>query len=276
MSRTTRVASVLVAFAAACVLLRAQAPDALLDVRLFGHRGFTREMPENSLAALDAAVKLGLAGSEIDLRTTRDRKIVLMHDETVDRTTPGHGAVSSMTAAEIQALKLERADGSLSEETVPDFDAVLRFMFEHPTFSLAFDAKDIDLDEVGRRVIAAGVQDRVVFFIDDPLAVERARAVKRVDPRLRISVNLLGWWKIEGLPTFTRRALDADALFASEYFFPRAGFAEAREAGAEVQVYLYGADDLPNRLRRAVRLGADVVSSDRPDVLVPIARPARR
>src|SRR5262245_267049 len=249
-----RIAGGLLAFAAACVLLQAQqAPDALLDVRLFGHRGFTRDVPENSLAALTAAVKLGLAGSEIDLRTTRDRKIVLMHDETVDRTTSGQGPVSSMTASQIHALRLERADGSFTDETVPDFDAVLRFMSGHPTFSLAFDAKDIDLVDVGQRVIAAGVQDRVVFFIDDPLAVDRARAVKRVDPRLRISVNLLTWWKIEGLPTFAKRALDADALFASEYFFPRGGFAEAREAGAEVQVYLYGTDDLPTRLRRAAR-----------------------
>jgi glycerophosphoryl diester phosphodiesterase len=274
---TARRTAVVGALLAACAVLQGQpAPEALLDVRLFGHRGFTRDAPENSLAALEAAVRLGLAGSEIDLRTTRDRQVVLMHDETVDRTTTGQGAVSAMTAAEVRSLKLERADGRLSGETVPDFDAVLRFMGAHRGFSLAFDAKDIDLDDVGRRVVAAGVHDRVIFFIDDPMAVGRARAVKRVDPRLRISVNLLGWWKIEGLPTFARRALDADALFASEYFFPRAGFAEAKEAGAEVQVFLYGSDDLPNRLRRAVRLGADLVSSDRPDLLVPFVRHVRR
>ena len=244
-------------------------------VRLFGHRGFTRDAPENSLAALAAAVKLGLAGSEVDLRTTRDGHVVLMHDTSVERTTDGSGSVAALTWAQIRSFRVERIDGTATAETVPDLAAVLGFMQQHPRFEIAFDAKSIDIASVGRRVLDAGVQERVHFFIDDPLQVERAQAVKRIDPRLRISVNLLGWWKIEGLPTFVRRSLGADALFASEFFFPRAGFAEAREAGAEVQVYLYGEDALEARFRRAVALGADLVSSDRPDRLVPLLQEGR-
>jgi glycerophosphoryl diester phosphodiesterase len=249
---------------------------ALPNVQIFGHRGFTRDVPENSIPALEAAAALDLAGSEIDLRTTRDGAIVLMHDATLDRTTTGSGPVSNMTAAEISALKLETADGRVTEHRVPTFDAIVQFMSRHPPFRVAFDAKEIDLEAVGRRVIAAGLQERVIFFIDTPQAVDRARKVKSVDPRLRISVNLLDWWKIEGLPTFARRALDANALFASEYYFPRAGFTEAKEAGAEVQVYIWGDHDLPARFHRAVALGADLVSTDRPDVLVPLTRRSTR
>jgi glycerophosphoryl diester phosphodiesterase len=249
-----------------------RAAPAPLDVRLFAHRGYTREAPENSIAALRAAVALGLAGSEIDLRTTRDGVVVLMHDATVDRTTTGSGPVAAMTWTDLRRLRLKAADGRITGESVPELSAVLRFAAEHPGFSLVFDAKEVDLAAVGRRVLAAGLQDRITFFVGDPLAVDRVRAVKQVDPRLRISVDLLGWWKIEGLPTFARRALDADALFASEFFFPRFGFREAKEAGAEVQVYLYGSTGLPERLARAAQLGADVASSDHPELLVSLVR----
>ena len=241
------------------------------DVKLIGHRGFTRDAVENSLSALEAAVRLGLAGSEIDLRTTRDGHVVLMHDETIDRTTTGSGVVEAMTYSELAGLRLEMPDGKPVNERVPNLDGVVAFLERHPRFEVAFDAKSIDVRTVGRRVLDAKVQDRVIFFIADPQDVERAQAIKSVDPRLRISVNLLTWWKIEGLATFVRRSLHADALFSSEYFFPRR-FDEAKAAGAEVQVFLPGTVNLIDRFRRAVEMGADAVSSDRPDLLVPLVR----
>jgi glycerophosphoryl diester phosphodiesterase len=253
----------------------AQGPE-LLPVRLFAHRGFTRVLPENSMAALDAAAALGIAGAEIDLRTTSDGHVVLMHDAAVDRTTTGTGAVNTLTWDALRALRLERPDGTATGEPVPDLDAVLAFLAKRPGFAVAFDAKAIDVAAVGRRVSAAGLQDAVWFFIDDPLDVARAQAVKRADPRLRLSVNLMSWWKVEGLPTFVAQSLAADALFSHEFYFPRFGgtFAEAKRAGAQVQVYIPGADNLPARLREAVRIGADVVSTDRPDLLAGLVVPA--
>jgi glycerophosphoryl diester phosphodiesterase len=120
-------------------------------------------------------------------------------------------------------------------------------------------------------VLGSGVQDRVTFFIDDMADAERAKAIKHVDPRLKLSINLRAWWQIEGLATFARTALDADALFAHEFYFPRFGFQEAARTGAEIQVYVPGVDNLVERFKRAVTLGANLVSSDRPDLLVPLA-----
>jgi glycerophosphoryl diester phosphodiesterase len=244
--------------------------QSLLDVRIFGHRGFTRSAPENSLAALEAAATLGLAGAEIDLRTTKDGHVVLMHDATVERTTSGSGAVTGMTREDVRSLRLKSPDGSVSSETVPDLDLVLAFLDRHPRFRVAFDAKEIDVAAVGRRVLAAGVQGRVIFFIGDMADAERAKAIKRVDPRLKLSINLNAWWQIEGLATFARTALDADGLFAHEYYLPRFGFQEASRTGAELQVYLPGVDNLIERFRRAAGMGANLISSDRPDLIVPL------
>jgi glycerophosphoryl diester phosphodiesterase len=244
-----------------------------LDVRIFGHRGFTKSVPENSLASLNAAAALGLAGAEIDLRTTRDGEVVLMHDATVDRTTTGAGLVSAMSRDAVGRLRLKNLDGTVTAEPVPDLAAVLAFLARHSTFRVAFDAKEIDVAAVGRRVLAANVQDRVMFFIDDMADAGRAKAIKRVDPRLKLSINLRAWWQIEGLATFARTALDADALLAHEFYLPRFGFQEAARTGAEVQVYLPGVDNLVDRFKRAAGMGANLVSSDRPDLLVPLVLP---
>jgi glycerophosphoryl diester phosphodiesterase len=60
--------------------------------------------PENTLAAYRRSVVLGFSAIEIDLRATSDGHIVVMHDDTVDRTTNGSGEVGQMTLAEIQSL----------------------------------------------------------------------------------------------------------------------------------------------------------------------------
>ena len=85
--------------------------------------------PENSLSAIDACIALGVDMIEIDVTATADGAVVLMHDETVDRTTDGTGRIADMTLAEARALRLRAADGGahalLTEETVPTLRRVL-------------------------------------------------------------------------------------------------------------------------------------------------------
>ena len=242
------------------------------EVGLFAHRGFCLHHPENSLAAVKAAMDLGLLGTEIDLRATRDGALVLMHDSTLDRTTDGSGTVKEMDLARVKKLRLKDRQGRLTKEAPPTLDQVLELAASQPGFELVLDLKEVDPAQVAQEVAASGIKDRVVFSISDPQLVEIVRAIRKVDPELKVCVDLLTWWKIEGLPSFAAKALEAQALFASEWFFPRWGFEEAKEAGARVMVFLWGEHDLLNRARRAKDLGAQVVSSDRPDLLLELAR----
>src|SRR3954453_8427155 len=68
------------------------------------HRGAKTVAPENTIAAYEAAVKAGADYIELDVRRTRDGKLVIMHDSTVDRTTNGHGAVADLTSEGIETL----------------------------------------------------------------------------------------------------------------------------------------------------------------------------
>lgn len=71
---------------------------------IIAHRGAAGEAPENTLASFRLAVEQGCDGIELDVHLSRDGEIIVIHDETVDRTTDGTGAVSGMTLEEIKRL----------------------------------------------------------------------------------------------------------------------------------------------------------------------------
>jgi len=90
------------------------------------HRGEHLRHPENSLPAIQAAIDAGVDYVELDIRTSSDGHLVLMHDPTVDRMTNGMGAIKDMTLAEIKKLDLgTRFPGKFSNLQVPTFDEAL-------------------------------------------------------------------------------------------------------------------------------------------------------
>jgi len=96
------------------------------QVMVASHRGFHRILPENSLAAIRGAAELGAEFIEIDIRHTKDDVMVLMHDDTVDRTTDGTGSVDEMTWEEVEALTLSGSDPAAPETgRVPLFSEAL-------------------------------------------------------------------------------------------------------------------------------------------------------
>ena len=68
------------------------------------HRGASSYAPENTIAAFDLAIVMGARHIELDVHETRDGHIVVIHDDTVDRTTDGAGLVTSHALAALQAL----------------------------------------------------------------------------------------------------------------------------------------------------------------------------
>jgi glycerophosphoryl diester phosphodiesterase len=97
-------------------------------VLAIAHRGASGYAPENTLAAFRRAVAQGVTFIETDLHLTRDAHFVAIHDETVDRTTGGHGAIHSMTLAEVR--RLDAGSWFASEfmgERIPALEDILEF-----------------------------------------------------------------------------------------------------------------------------------------------------
>lgn len=70
----------------------------------WAHRGYSANHPENTLAAFEAALDAGAEGIELDVALSSDGELVVIHDETLDRTTDGEGPVSALTLDELRAL----------------------------------------------------------------------------------------------------------------------------------------------------------------------------
>jgi glycerophosphoryl diester phosphodiesterase len=98
----------------------------LIDFMVIAHRGASSYAAENTLAAFDLALQMGCRHLELDVELTRDGHIVVMHDDTVDRTTNGTGPVGSQTLAELRALDAGAWYGPLfAGERIPTLAEVL-------------------------------------------------------------------------------------------------------------------------------------------------------
>lgn len=95
------------------------------EIMVVAHRGDWRNAPENSLQAIKNCIAMGVDMVEIDIRETKDGHLVLMHDETVDRTTNGSGYVKKMTLAELKELRLVDGLGVETTHQVPTLEEAL-------------------------------------------------------------------------------------------------------------------------------------------------------
>jgi glycerophosphoryl diester phosphodiesterase len=108
-------------------------------VWVIAHRGASGTAPENTMAAFRNAVELGAGFIETDLQLSRDARLVALHDDTLDRTTNGHGPVSSKTLEELRKLDAGswfRPSGHESAppfpgERIPTIEEILAFGREH-------------------------------------------------------------------------------------------------------------------------------------------------
>jgi len=94
---------------------------------LIGHRGGpTRDYPENAIETLERTLKAGMRAMEVDVAETKDGKLVLMHDDDLERTTTGTGLVADHTLAEIQELTLETGSKTTAFKA-PTLEAALEW-----------------------------------------------------------------------------------------------------------------------------------------------------
>jgi glycerophosphoryl diester phosphodiesterase len=99
---------------------------------VIAHRGACGHAPENTLAAFRKALSQGAAFIETDLQLSRDAHFVAIHDNTVDRTTGGRGAVHDLTLAELRRLDAGSWFGSeFSGERIPTLEEILDFAKKH-------------------------------------------------------------------------------------------------------------------------------------------------
>jgi len=138
-----------------------------------GHRGWKSAYPENTLLAFRAALELGVDMLEFDLRLSKDKAVVVIHDETVDRTTDGTGKVSEYTLAELKKLDAGGWFGIVYEGLkIPTLDELCQLLASYPDVLLNVEVKSSpDAKEAADGAIAIfqeyGYLSRCVFTCFD-------------------------------------------------------------------------------------------------------------
>jgi glycerophosphoryl diester phosphodiesterase len=173
---------------------------------IIAHRGASAHAPENTLAAFRLAVKQGADAIELDVRYSKDRQIVVIHDETVDRTTNGTGRVATLLLEELKQLDAGLwFSQSFKNEPVPTLSEVFEAVGNDIIINIELKNKNTPLDDLPDRTAALTLDyemtDRVIFSSFNPFALIR---LNRTLPHAFKGLNTYrGWRGIWGWPWIT-------------------------------------------------------------------------
>jgi len=236
---------------------------------LYGHRGARGEAPENTLAGFRRAIEAGVPRVELDLRLSRDGELVVIHDETVNRTTGGRGLVEHLSAAELARLDARRGGPSWPDpQPVPTIGRVLE---ECPELvHIQLEAKPLGADErplMAERLAAlfAGfdLHERAIVTSFD---AELLHAVRAADARIGLGFVTD---RLRPEPVATAVAIGARWLVLQWKLCSAARIARAQRAGLSVSAWTVNEDEV---LRSLHARGVDSVVTDYPTRMRAVAR----
>ncbi|MBK9386974.1 MAG: alkaline phosphatase D family protein [Planctomycetes bacterium] len=155
--------------------LPGEAQRTLPERGVCAHRGASATHPENTLAALREAVRLGAAMIEFDVRATRDGALVLLHDAKLERTTNGSGSVAERTLEELRSLDAGAwKDARFAGERIPTLEEALAVL-PHDLWLNVHVKGDRALGRATAELLRAQRRIAQSFVAGDPEAVQGAR-----------------------------------------------------------------------------------------------------
>jgi len=150
--------------------------------------------PENSLKTIDHCIAAGADVLELDIRETKDKQLVILHDKTVNRTTNGQGNVAELTWDELKKLRLKHQH-VITEYTVPTLDEVLKLAKGRVFLDL--DIK-LESEDSYKRIVDLiqknKMEEQVLLFLYDKAAIER---MHRLAPKIAILARVYNSEDIE-------------------------------------------------------------------------------
>ena len=219
-----------------------------------GHRGAKGYAPENTLASFRKALEQRVEIFELDVRLCRSGELVVLHDDTVERTTNGSGAAADLTIAQLK--KLDAGQG----EKIPALEEVLELTAGRcgVNIELKGEATEQPVAGIIARSVAEGVWTYGHFLVSS-FDHEKLRQIRELDPRIRIAPLVVEIPKdfldiARGLRAWSVHVAKENLNQENVQDFQRAGF----------KVFAYTANSA-SEIGRLKTLGVDGIVSDYPD-----------
>lgn len=238
-------------------------------VTVYAHRGASGACPENTMAAFRRALELGATAIETDVQMSRDGRLVLCHDERLERTTNGRGLLASHSWDELSALDAGSWFGpAFAGERLPLLADLLSFLaptalrlnIEIKSGIVPYPGIEAAVVEEVRR---HGMADRVLITSFNHYSVVET---KRLAPEIKTGVLY-----VAGLvdPWLYARRIGADALHPLFHGIRPEIVNKAHAAGLEVNAWTV---DEPEQIRTMIRAGVDGIISNHPDRVLAVLR----
>ena len=230
---------------------------------VWAHRGASGYAPENTLAAFQKAVDLGADGVELDIQLTKDDQIVVIHDETIDRTSDGKGWVKDYTLEELRAFSYNRTKPEYKHADIPTMREVFELLKPTGLFiNIEIKTGVVFYEKIEEKILALtkemGMEDRVCYSSFNHYTVTRIHELK---PDAEV-----GFLYADGpidMPSYGVKH-GVNALHPALYNLQYDGFVkECKEKGLKLNVWTV--NERPY-MEMCCQYGVDAIITNYPDI----------
>jgi glycerophosphoryl diester phosphodiesterase len=227
---------------------------------VIAHRGDHTEAPENTLKAFRDAIAYHLDYVEVDLRTTNDNQLVVMHDATLDRMTTRKGAVKESSAYEIEkCFVLDKSKPQFGQHKVPLFSEVLDLC--KGRIKIYLDFKDADVKATWELIQSKGMEKSFVVYINH---INQYISWRQLAPQVPLMVSLPdSVTNVKALNSFLD-IVDAEILDGDITNYSMEMVKLAIERNRDVWLDFQQPDEGPNHWIKGTTLGISGFQSDKP------------
>ncbi|GGG60225.1 glycerophosphodiester phosphodiesterase [Paenibacillus radicis (ex Gao et al. 2016)] len=235
------------------------------QLKIWAHRGASAYAPENTMEAFELAVQQHADGLDITIHRTKDGEIVVIHDDTIDRTSNGKGEVADYTLAELKAFNFNAGfEDKYSRTEIPTLHEVLELVkacelelnIEENIIFSDHDRTTISLD-AAKLVQEYGLTERVSFSSFNHHSMAQ---IKQAFPVIRTGLLYL-----EGLYNGGEYAKTADASALHPFFISVTPDMVTKAHNAGIRIHAWTVNEVA-AVKSMIEVGADVIITDCPDI----------
>jgi glycerophosphoryl diester phosphodiesterase len=240
-------------------------------VMVVAHRGFSGVAPENTLAAFKKAIEVGSDMIELDVRFSKDGEVVVIHDDTLERTTTGKGRVIEKTINELKQFEAgSKFHPSFTGEKIPSLREALELVRGKVPANIELKIGDYDqwtildlADRAFEEVERVGMLNQVIFSSFDPSALER---VLKRNPSLAVAYLYNRPWHF---PSEVTGGRPFSILNCRKSVLNGENISRAHQEGIRIGVYTLNTRE---EMERFIDLKVDAIITDYPDRLIDLLK----
>lgn len=239
-------------------------------VMVIAHRGFSYIAPENTIESFQRAIDIGVDMIELDIHLTKDNEIVVIHDDTVNRTTNGKGYVKDLTLNELKKLDAGSwFDPNFSVEKIPTLEEVLKISYNKVMVNIeikkSLHTNNNGIEELTLKLVDKYDMTKHVLF--SSFNKESLKIIKEINPS--VPVFILYRQRARKKIAEICSSIMADGFTNTRFFINKKVIKQAHLNDLSINAYVV---NTRSSMKKLIKYGIDGIITDRPDVLIDVLR----